>query len=297
MRVLAALVAAVAFVVSQPASSQGPDPARTVRDGVGRQVTLPALPSRIVSLAPSVTEILFAVGAGDRVVGVTDFCDNPPEARSLPRVGGLIHPDLERLASLKPQLAIASTAGNYREDAERIEKLGIPVYTLAASSLEEILQSVEKVGDIVGSQATALKVSASLRERVARVRQEAATRRRPRVLFVIEPEPLIAPGPETFVGEALRIAGADLVSQGASSGWNQIDLEQVVALNPDLILATPAHAAWARALPDSPTWRLVPAAREGKVRVISDAIQHPGPRLIDGMEEVARLLESWRAGS
>jgi len=291
---LAAWVGSVAIVVAQPLCAESPPRAVTERDGAGRQVTIPPRPSRIVSLAPSVTEILFAVGAGDRVVGVTDFCDHPPEARSRTRVGGLIHPDLERIASLRPQLAIASTAGNYREDAERIEGLGIPVYTLATSSLEEILQTVEKVGAIVGEEAAALQLSATLRDRVARVRQAAAARSRPRVLFVIEPEPLIAPGPETFVGEALRIAGADLVSGGASSGWNQIDLEQVVAMNPDLILATPAHAAWARALPDSPAWRLIPAAREGRVRVISDAIQHPGPRLVDGIEEVSRLLQDGR---
>lgn len=304
MRSARGLVAAVVFVVvwleAAPGSGlpgekvpAGPDgPAATVVDGAGRRVRLPARPVRVVSLAPSVTEILFAVGAGERVVGVTDFCNDPPEARLRPRVGGLIHPDLERIASLHADLAIATTAGNYREDAEAIERLGVPVYTLKSGSLEEILGTILQVGRLVEAESSAERLVSGLRARMARVRSAAEGRPRARVLFVIEPEPLISPGPGTFVGEALRMAGADLVSGGAASGWNQIDFEQVIALDPDLILATQPHAAWAATLAGSARWRLVRAAREGRVRVVSDAIQHPGPRLIDGMEEVAEVLSA-----
>lgn len=314
MRTCRGVVAAVAFVVaclpaaargraSPPAAPGPPDRGaipraapRTLRDGAGRAVSIPASVRRVVSLAPSVTEILFAVGAGGLVVGVTDFCDHPAEATTRTRVGGLIHPDLETIASLRPDLAIATTSGNYLEDAERIERLGIPVYTVGGSSVDGIIGTLVEIGSLVGAGTEAERVAAGLRERVRRLREAGtmAGARRPRALFVIEPEPLIVPGPDTFVGEAVRLAGADPVSNGSTSGWNQVDFEQVVALAPDLILATRAHAAWARSLSASADWRLVPAARDGSVFVISDAIQHPGPRLVDGMEEVAAIVAGWR---
>jgi iron complex transport system substrate-binding protein len=300
------VVAAVAFVVAWVAGAGGvcgpsgqearPGAPRIVRDGAGRPVAVPPDVRRVVSLAPSITEILFAVGGGGLVVGVTDFCDHPAEAASRPRVGGLIHPDLETIASLHPDLAIATTAGNYLEDAERIERLGIPVYTVSGSTVEEIIGTLVELGSLVGRRPEAERVAAGLRERIRRLGDAAGRSEapRPRALFVIEPEPLIVPGPGTFVGEAVRLSGADPVSHGSTSGWNQMDFEQVVALAPDLILATKAHASWARSLAGSAEWRLVPAAREGNVFVISDAIQHPGPRLVDGMEEVAAIVAEWR---
>jgi iron complex transport system substrate-binding protein len=293
-----AFLVAGSVAVSVPAVDPRPDSSsRTLRDGAGRQVRVPGQVRRVVSLAPSVTEILFAVGAGGIVVGVTDFCDHPAEASSRRRVGGLIHPDLETIASLRPDLAIATTAGNYLEDAERIERLGIPVYTTSGSTVDAILATIVEIGSLVGRRAEAERTATGLRERIGRLRAAAgpAGSRRPKALFVIEPEPLIVPGPGTFVGEAVRLAGADPVSHGSTSGWNQMDFEQAVALAPDLILATKVHASWAGSLASSPEWRLVPAARDGSVFVISDAIQHPGPRLVDGMEEVAGIVAEWKA--
>lgn len=273
-----------------PAAAAGAGPVRQVRDGAGRLVTVPASPARIVSMAPSVTEILFAVGAGDRVVGVSDHCNDPPEARSRRRIGGLINPDLETIASLRPDLVVATTAGNYLDDAERIERLGIPVFTLGSRSLEDVLSSLEEAGRLVGAPQRGASLASSLRGRIGAARAQASGRPRPRTLFVIEPDPLIAPGRGTFVGEALEAAGADLVGSTGSSGWNQYDREQVLAMRPEVILTTEANAAWARGLAGAKEWRLVPAVRAGRVHVISDAIQRPGPRMVDGIEEVARIL-------
>ena len=261
-----------------------------LRDGAGREVGVPLEPRRIVSLAPSVTEMLFALSAGGRVVGITDFCDYPREAAGLPRIGGLIHPDLERIMALRPDLAIASTAGNYLEDAERLERLGVPVYTAASGSIEQTLQSFLSVGELLGMGPQARRLVEALRGRLAAVQKAAAARPRTPTLYVIEPDPLVVPGRGTFLEEALAVAGADLVTREAVSGWAQFDLERVVELRPQVILTASANAAWAATAGTRPIWKELPAVREGRVYVISDSIQHPGPRLVDGVEEVAALL-------
>ncbi len=264
--------------------------AGTMTDGAGRTVRVPEHPKRIVSLAPSVTEILFALGAGDRVVGVTDYCDYPAEARTRTRIGGLINPDLERIVSLHPDLVIASTSGNYRDDTERIERIGTPVYAIDTPTVEAILRSIEQVGTLVDRRERAAALVSELRKRIDAVREAAAGRPRVRALFVIEPQPLIVPGATTFVGEALSLAGADLAG-ASSSGWSQIDMEQVIDLRPEVIFTTEANRSWSEGLASSREWMLVPAVPAGRVYVVSDAIQHPGPRLIAGMEEVSGILD------
>jgi iron complex transport system substrate-binding protein len=273
-----------------------PAPARTVVDGAGRTIQVPDRPTRIVSLAPSATEILFALGAGERVVGVTDFCEYPPEAARLPRIGGLINPDLERILGLRPDLAVASTAGNYLDDTERLTALGVPVYAIETPDVAGVLAAFAGLGHLLGETERAQQVVAGLRERIEKVRAAAAGRPHPVVLFVIEPDPLIAPGPETFVGEALRIAGGVPAATGTGARWAQYDLEQVIAMRPEVILTTRAHAPWAERLPAMSDWRALPAVVNGRIHVVSDAIQNPGPRLIDGIEEVAEILRRTDAG-
>ncbi len=265
---------------------------RTVEDGAGRSVTVPADPRRIVSLAPSVTEILIAVGAGDRVVGITDFCEPPPGgAPGTARIGGLINPDLERIVSLRPELVIASTSGNYRDDVERIERLGIPVYTIHTPSVSAALETLEATAALVGLPENGARLAGRLRGRIEAVEARSRMRSRPRTLFIIEPDPLIAPSGGTFLGEALRIAGADLVTADAEAAWAQYDLEAIIEMKPEVILVPEAHRAWAREAVDLPRWRSVPAIALEQIFVVSDSIQHPGPRLVDGIEEVAGILE------
>ncbi|HZI92617.1 MAG TPA: helical backbone metal receptor, partial [Patescibacteria group bacterium] len=279
------LAAAVACVDSADAGPR-------VLDGAGRDVKVPARPARIVSLAPSVTEILFAMGAGERVVGVTDYCDFPPEARSRTRIGGLINPDLEKIVSLKPDLAMATTTGNYLDDAERIERLGIPVYTINTPTVESMLKTLETIGDLVGEPARSRTLSGQLRSRIDQVRVSAGRHVRVRTLFVIEGDPLIAPGRGTFLGEALAIAGADLVTKDAPASWGQYDLEQVIRMKPELLLTAEPNRGWALGLTRRPEWLGIPAVAGHHVVVISDSIQHPGPRLVDGIEEVGKIVQS-----
>ena len=271
---------------------------RLIADGAGRQVAVPARPSRIVSLAPSVTEILFALGAGDRVVGVTDFCRHPAAAARLPRIGGLINPDMERILGLRPDLAIASMTGNYLDDTEKLAALGVPVYAIGTPDIEGILRAFETLGALLGEQEHSGAVVAGLRQRIDRVRASADRGARPVVLFVIEPHPLIAPGPQTFIAEAIGIAGGTAAAPGAGTApaWAQYDLEQVIAMRPEVIITTKIHAPWAERLAGMSDWKAIPAVANGRIHVVSDAIQNPGPRLIDGIEEVAAILANAKDG-
>ncbi|MFQ5700894.1 MAG: ABC transporter substrate-binding protein [Acidobacteriota bacterium] len=267
-------------------------PLRMVVDGAGRRVIVPRRPARIVSMAPSVTEMLFALGGGDRVVGVTDFCDYPPEATARTHIGGMINPDLERIVSLAPDLVVASTSGNYRDAIEKIEALGIPAYTIDTPSVERILETLGTLGDLLDTSDTAGRLVARLRARLRSVRAAADGTARPRTLFVLESDPLIAAGPGTFLGEALEIAGAELATTASRSRWAQYDLEQVIRMKPEVILTTAANREWSRRILSADRWRGVPAVATGRVFVVSDAIQHPGPRLVDGIEEIARILKA-----
>ncbi|HXI02830.1 MAG TPA: helical backbone metal receptor [Candidatus Saccharimonadales bacterium] len=269
--ILAAL-AALALAAQATASE-------AVTDGAGRRVAVPAAPARIVSMAPAVTEMLYALGLGSRVVGVSDFCRIPSGS-----------PAPERIVSLKPDLAIATTSGNYLEDADRITSLGIPVYTVDTPTVDAVISTLEDLGRLLGAPDRATSLAGDLRRRLEAVKARVAGRRRVRVLFVVWGDPLLVPGRGTFINDALALAGADSVSSKATARWAEYGIEQVVAEAPEVILTVPDNAAFARALPSDPRWRSVPAVASGRIHVVGNEIQQPGPGIVDGIEEVAALL-------
>ncbi len=291
---LAVCLAVAALVIWPLARGETPDPqvprARTFKDGIGRSLTLDGTPSRIISMAPSVSEMLYALGLGDRIVGVSDFCRVPGGIATPARIGGLIDPDLERIVSLKADLVVATTSGNYVEDIDRIGALGIPVYTCDTPSVEDVLTTIVALGRIAGAEDAARSLEGSLRARLEAVQRRVSGSARPRVLFIIWGDPILAPGRDAFVSDALSLAGAASISADASARWTEFDLEQVLAGRPDVILTVPDNRIFAESLGSRPEWAIVPAVREGRIHVVSDAIQQPGPRIVEGIEEIAALL-------
>src|SRR5207245_1510537 len=178
-----ALPIALGLVASAPAA------AFSTRDMLGREVTLAAPPARIVSLVPSVTEVLFALGAEARLVGVTDFCDYPPAARAKPSVGGMVNPNLEVIVSLRPDVVIATTEGNREETFAQLKGLGIPTYLVAAHHVRDVTDLIARLGALTGREQAAGPLLARLERRVAAVTDAVARRPRPRVLYVLWPEP------------------------------------------------------------------------------------------------------------
>ena len=248
---------------------------------------------RIVSLAPNLTEIVFALGAGDRLEGDTDFCDFPAEAARKARVGGPINPNLEKIVSLSPDVLLATTAINRRETVEALSQIGLPVYVSDPRSVDAMIASLERLGQVLDAGPKARELAADLRARLSGLDRRLAGQAPRRVLFVVWTSPLISIGRDTFLADALRRAGARSVVETAVE-WPRINLEEVIRLQPEFVVFASAHASQTeREIADlraRPGWRDLEAMRRDRVVVISDAINRPAPRMVDAMEDLARAL-------
>lgn len=287
-RMLIATLASALFVGLVAAAQH----LRQVYDETGRRIILPQKIERIVSLAPSVTELVYALGLEARLVGVTDYCDHPPAARSKPSVGQVISPSLEKIAALKPDLILATTSGNRRETVTAIERLGIPLYGLNARSVENVLLSIRTLADLLGVPQAGADLQTRLQDRLQAVSMRLQGRARPRVLFVIWWEPLMSAGRQTFVHDVLALAGADSVSASRSEDWPRLSREEVLREDPDyLILArSPVVERRIENLRTDPVWGRLRALRENKTVVLDEAVLRPGPRIADAVEQLARAL-------
>jgi len=266
-------------------------PGRSVRDEIGRQVQVPSHPRRIVSLAPSVTETLFALGAGDAVVGVTEFCDYPPAAESKARIGGMVNPNWEAIMDLEPDLVVATTAGNDRNAVAQAEALRLPLFFLNTPDIGSLLESLIRLGELVGHPARARALRDALAGRLESLERRSSSGPRPRVLFLVWGEPIVVPGRRTFLDDALRRTGCESISSEGPIGWPTYDLETVLLRNPRWILATAQNAPFLDGLKERPGWRTLEAVRRGRVAVVNPAIERPAPRVIEAMEQLQELLE------
>jgi iron complex transport system substrate-binding protein len=262
-------------------------------DEVGRHVEVPAAVKHIVSLAPNITEIVFALGEGDRLAGDTDFCDYPAEAARKPRVGGPVNPNLEQIAALTPDLVLATKSINRPETVEALARIGLPVYVTDPHSVNQMIASVEHIGDVLHAEKKAAPLAIDLRMRLASLDMRLAGVAPSRVLFVIWTNPLISVGKNTFLADALRHAGARSVVNTAVE-WPRVSLEEIVRLQPEFLVFANSHDKDTQhdidALRGRPGWRDLDAMRNGKIIVISDAINRPAPRMVDAVEQLARGL-------
>lgn len=281
------IVLACLVLLGQPAQ------ALTVRDMLGRDVTLSAPPSRIVSLVPSVTEILYGLGAEDLLVGVTTSCDFPPAAQHKPKVGGIVNPSLEAVVSLRPDLVLATTEGNRESTIQQLGGLGIPTYVVSPKNFSGVLESIERIGQLTGRHEAARRLAGDLQRRADRVVEATRGRPRPSVLYLVWAEPVIVPGRDTLITDLIRMAGGGSVSAEERIDWPRLSLEQVVAKAPDVIIV----ATHSRVHVDDALRRwqkqkiLLPAFKAGRVHAIDGNLVHrPGPRIIDGLEALARLI-------
>jgi iron complex transport system substrate-binding protein len=272
-----------------------PAAAFTVRDMLGREVTLPAPPSRIVSLVPSVTEIVFSLGAADRLVGRTDFCDHPPAVRNTPSVGGMVNPNLETLAALRPDLVVATDEGNREETVQQLARLGIPSYLVRANRIAETVDLIVRVGELTGRQAAVPTLTGDMLRRVEAVRRAVAPFSRPRVLYVLWPEPLIVPGRASILTELIEVAGGTSITATAGAAYPRFSLEAAVAGAPEvIILADHSTGRSTAGRPAPEKWQRftsVPAIRAGRLHSADLSILHRyGPRVPDGLETLARII-------
>jgi len=275
---------------------------RELTDEVGRKVRVPQEVDRVVSLAPNLTEIVFALGDGNHLAGDTDFCDYPAEALQKPHVGGPVNPNMEVIVSLMPDLVLATKSINRRETVNALDRIGLPVYVTDPHSVEEMVASVEHLGNALGVEKSAAMVAEDLRGRLSDLdrRLEGAAPRR--VLFVVWTDPLISIGRDTFIADALRRAGGRSVVD-TKAEWPHVSMEEIVRLQPEILVFASAHAGDTQRdideLRTRPGWKNLAAMQKGNIVVVSDAINRPAPRMVDAIEHLARALhpEAFASGA
>jgi len=255
---------------------------RAVTDEIGRTVEVPANPQRIVSLAPSITEVLFALGLGDRVIGVTTYCDYPPEATAKEKIGDTLRPSVEKIVALRADLVIASTASQLEQFIRKLDGLGIAVYVSNPRQVKDVAETIERLGALTGVTERARELSDKLQKRLAAIDLKVQAAPRPRVLIILSTEPLITAGGSTFVNDLIERAGGRSISANETAEYPQYSLETAVASRPEVIFLQAQDARLPERLKETP------AARSGRVFHIDDNLMlRPGPRIIDGVEQVA----------
>jgi len=271
------------------ASESVPESMRTVTDDLGREVKIPQKIDRAVSLAPNLTEDVFAVGAGDRLVGVTTYCDYPEAAKKIQKVGDTLNPNIETIVALKPQIVLVSTASQLEAFSKILADNGIAVYITNPKSLDDIFKDLAQLGDIFGTQDTAAKVVGDLTDRVATITRAAAGKMPVRVFVQISKEPLFTIGKQAFVTEIVKRARGESVTANIETAYPNLSKETALALAPDVIILSdsPDNQEPNDAFKDSP------AVKNARVfRVNADLLSRPGPRLVDALEQIARDLDA-----
>lgn len=275
---------------SQSESSAGAG-LRQIVDDAGRHISIPAKVGRVVSLAPNLTEILFAVGAGNTLVGDTTYCDYPAEAKGIEKVGDTLHPSLERIIALSPQLVLVSTASQLEVFTEQLKAHNIEVFVTDPKDLEGVFRSVTQIGDIVGKTSEAKSLVDKLRERAANV--ESAVRPLPRVrlFYQLSAEPLYTAGHDSFVTDLINRAGGESVTASVPGAWPKYSAESALAAKPDAIILPTGGSMGEGNSMVAEALRNSPAAQRGRVyKINDDHLVRPGPRAVDGLEEMAKAL-------
>ncbi|MGQ9508135.1 MAG: ABC transporter substrate-binding protein [Thermodesulfobacteriota bacterium] len=262
-------------------------------DEVGRRVTFPFPPRRIISLAPNITEILFALGMDKEIIGVTLNCNYPERVREKVKIGSYISLDFERIVSLKPDLAIATGTGNTKELVDRLERLGIPTYVIFPNRFDGVLQSLLRIGEIVQREKEAKFIVQGMKERKQKVMGKTAFLSRPRVFLQIGEAPLVTVGKGSFSDDLIHLAGGENIAGNERQRYPRIGMEEVIRKSPEVILISSMNPKgdYDRILSEWNRWKAIPAVRQGRIHLInSDLIDRPSPRLIEGLEEMARFI-------
>jgi iron complex transport system substrate-binding protein len=266
---------------------------RAVKDELGREIVIPDVPMRIVSLAPNITEILYALDLGHRIVGVTRYSDYPNEARQKPKVGTYVNFNIEKIVSLRPDLIIATYGGNPKAAIFGLEKLGFAIYVTKATTVEDVLTMIENIGMITNTKGRALKIVGRLKRRIDRVTDRVQHAPRPVVFLQINAKPLMTVGKGSFHDQVIALAGGKNLAEESTIRYPHYSIEDVLQREPDYILISTMDrtgffeqqkAQWMR-------WGNIPAVQNNRIYFIdSDLVDRASPRIVDGLEEMARLI-------
>jgi len=251
------------------------------------------LPTRIISLSPATTEILFALGAGDRIIGVTSFCDHPEEAKKKQKIGGLSNPSLEAIVALKPDLVVMTTDGNPQEVDERLRTMGLRTYVWTARKLAELPDGIRGLATAIGASAQGERMAGEIEKSINRTRYKVQSTKKMNVLYIVWPEPLLVAGPGTAIDDAIRLLGHVNVSAKAKTSYPRYSIEELIREAPEVVFIGKGSGMDMQAVSQGILKKLatVPAVRNNKVCYVSDSLYRLGPRVVQGIEELAACIK------
>ncbi len=276
---------------NRPQTARVETDTRTLKDEAGRTVTVPAKIDRFISLAPNLTELVYAIGAGDRLVGNTTFCDYPSEAKSVPKVGDTLQPSIERIIGLRPQLVLVSTASQLEAFTNQLDEQKIAVYVTNPLTLEEMFRSITTLGDLLGARDRANTVVADLRKRTSAVAEAIKHVKPIRVFYQVSGEPLYTIGGEAYLTDLVTRAGGVSATADVKAAFPRFSDEAALAAQPEAIILPTGGSMGAANSTVAAALKNSPAVLSNRVyRINEDHLSRPGPRLVDGLEEMARAL-------
>jgi iron complex transport system substrate-binding protein len=264
-----------------------------VVDQVGRILVVPENPTRVIALAPSITEIIYDLGQEERLVGVTQYSTYPPEAESLPRVGSYVRLDIEKIVALQPDLCLATKDGNPKHIVDKIVSLGIPVYVINPRNLQQIMDTITRLGSLLHAEKKAEELVSDMKKRIGQVQARVKIGdHRPRVFFQIDAEPLFSAGTDTFIHELIEMAGGVNTAAGEIS-YPRYSWEDIIALQPEIVLISSMAGGLSPEylLKSWEKWDLLSAVKNDRIYVVNaELFDRPTPRLVDGLEVIAALI-------
>jgi len=296
---LTAFLLAVAFALIASGTALAREPVE-ITDDLGNEIQLEQSPERIVSLAPSITEMLYELGLGDRVIGVTSFCDYPPrmleevEEGEVTTIGTIVEPNIEQIVELDPDLVVAANI-NPVEDVERLQELGLVVAGFAPADLETTFSVMDRVGEMTGFQDEVQQVMDEMRTRLEQVEKLVAEQEEePSIFYEIWNDPLQTAGANTFIDDVIKRAGAHNLGAEAGEGWPEFSLETLIMEDPEVYVSTPhsaEHVVSPEAIKERANFDALTAVQEGRVHMVDqDVLSRPGPRVIDGLIELTEAV-------
>jgi len=271
----------------------GGAPCETFKDALGRDVVIQEPPRRIVPLAPSLTEILYYLGLGDSVVGVTNHCNYPPEAARKPKVGSYINLNVERIVSLAPDLVVGTVDGNEKIVVDILEQAGIPVYVVNPRNVREAVETIALLGKVCAMEEKGKSLAQALSARVNHVVEKTVRLKKPLVFLQIHLHPIMTVNSRTIHHDLIRLAGGKNMAAEEPITYPRISLEEIIRRQPEIIFISSMERSgrFEKEKEEWLKWTSIPAVKNGRVHLIdSDLIDRPSPRVVEGLENMARLI-------
>ena len=262
-------------------------------DEIGRKVKVSNAPKKIISLAPSITEILFALELDEEILAVTDFCNYPNAALTKTKIGGFVNPSIEMILSLKPDLVIATRDGNRRETIQRLNDLGLSVYVINPKGFDGVMMTIQHIGEVVGRRDEARNIVTMMRTKKENTLALTQSLPKPKVFFQVGEAPIITVGRETLANDLIHLAGGRSISENEAISYPHYSIETIMLKSPEVIVISSMESKrdYLNSVKKWQNWKSIPAVKKNAIYVVdSNLVDRPSPRIGEGLETIVRMI-------